>query len=93
VSVCRLRRRLPLLAAILLAIFCLGTVSLACSCATDQPGQAVKQAIQSIASAPAVMELWVFFVVVIVLMPLQAARRRHDGRERASPATLQRFLF
>jgi len=85
-----LRRRLPLLAFILLALLCLVLLGVACACLTDQPMQAIERALSAVPALPALVEVWsptaltalatVFFLAVSTL-------------RRPSAAALQRFLL
>ncbi len=85
----RLRERMPLLAFILLALVCLALIGFACACLVDQAAHAVDRALQA---QPAVMELWrPLALVALALMSGIALSVRASSR--ASPASLQRFLF
>jgi len=87
-----MRKRLPLVAYVLLVVILVMLVGIACACATDHPMQAVEKAVSAIPAAPAVMEAWpvmvlgCFAAALVLALPVAA-------RERASPAFLQRFLF
>jgi hypothetical protein len=91
-SILRLRRRLPLIVFILLAVLCLLLIGFACACFSDHPGQAVERAVSAPAATPAVIEIWSLVVVSLLAAPL-VLTRRVGGFGRASPAQLQRFLF
>jgi len=91
----RLRRRLPLLAAILFVLLCLFAVCAACACAvSNHPGQTIERVL---AAMPAVLPasvaaVWTFaFAALMTVGLLVSQRQRAFGR--ASPAELQRFLF
>jgi hypothetical protein len=84
-----MRERMPLWAFILLAVFCLALIGLACACLDDGFAQAFERAFQ----APvAVMDAWpatadgMLVSLVLVAVAISAS-------ERASPAMLQRFRF
>jgi hypothetical protein len=91
-SIVRLRRRLPLIVFILLAILCLVVIGFACACFSDHPAQAIDRAVSAPAAMPAVIEVW-SLVILSLSAPLLVLTRRVDGSARASPAQLQRFLF
>jgi hypothetical protein len=92
-----LRRRLPLLASLLLVLTCLMAVGVVCTCSSDQSLQTIQRIVQGASSSAAlparvvVSNIVVFglgmLLVGFVLMPDVA------GRGRASPQVLQRFLF
>jgi hypothetical protein len=90
VELARLRRRMPLVVFLLLALVCLALIGFACACLTDQPALAIERALQGPALAPAVVAVWA--VLLAVLFPA-AAGAVALPRGRASPALLQRFLF
>ena len=87
-----LRKRMPLIVFLLLALVLLMLVGLACACLTDNPMQAIERVVAALAQLPTVAVAWTFmFAALLLAMPrlqLQAA-----GRGRASPAALQRFRF
>jgi len=88
----RLRERLPLIVFILLLILLVMVVGIACACATDHPMQTVERALSAISAAPAVLIVWTYtFVAMLVGSLVVPQRRRALGR--ASPQELQRFLF
>lgn len=91
-SIQRLRERLPLIVFILLLILLVMVVGIACACATDHPMQTVERALSSIPAAPAVLIVWTYtFVAILVVAFVLPQRRPAQGR--ASPQELQRFLF
>ena len=91
-SIQRLRERLPLIVFILLLILLVMVVGIACACATDHPMQTVERALSAIPAAPAVVVVWSYtFVAMLVVAFVVPQRRRALGR--ASPQELQRFLF
>lgn len=85
----RLRGRMPLLAFILLALVCLALIGFACACLVDQVAQASDRALQA---QPAVAELWPP-LALMALMLLSGIALSARASSRASPASLQRFLF
>jgi hypothetical protein len=91
-SIQGLRERLPLIVFILLLILLVMVVGIACACATDHPMQTVERALSAIPAAPAVVVVWSYtFVAMLVVAFVVPQRRRALGR--ASPQELQRFLF
>ena len=83
---------MPLIAFVLLAVVCLALLCFACACLTDQPAQAIERATSLAAVFPPLVEVWALLIASLLLAPfvLGAGER---GRSRASPASLQRFLF
>jgi hypothetical protein len=91
-SIRRLRERLPLVVFILLFVLMLMVAGIACACASDHPMQSVERALAASPAAPAVIEVWAYsFAAIMVVAFAFPQRRRALGR--ASPQTLQRFLF
>ena len=91
VDIARLRRRMPLIAFILLALICLLMLGFACVCLGDQPALALERALQSPALA-AVLLVWAAIMLGGFMRTLpQLAVVAHPGR--GSPELLQRFLF
>ncbi len=91
-SIQRLRERLPLIVFILLLILLVMVVGIACACATDHPMQTVERALSAIPAAPAVLIVWTYtLVAMLVVAFVMPQRGRTFGR--ASPQELQRFLF
>jgi hypothetical protein len=88
----RLRRRLPLVAFILLVVLCLLVVGFACACFSDQPMQAVDRALSTGPALPPLIEVWSFVAAAAAIFLFVLYRPVAAG-ERASPAVLQRFLF
>ncbi len=89
-----MRRRLPLLVFILLAIFCLVALGIACACAcaSDHPRQNIDRALSSIPAATPLVEVWTFtFGTLLILASFGLRKRRVDNS--TSPAALQCFLF
>jgi hypothetical protein len=91
-SIICLRRRLPLIVFILLAVLCLLLVGLACACFSDHPARAIDRAVSAPAATPAVIEVWSLVILSLLAASLVRAHRV-AGFGRASPAQLQRFLF
>jgi hypothetical protein len=83
------RRRMPLLAFILLLILVVVMLGIACACISDHP--AVDRALGAIPAAPAVIEVWSFAITLMLVSFVLVRPRR--AIHRSSPATLQRFLF
>lgn len=88
-SIARLRRRLPLIVFILLAVLCLLVIGFACACFSDHPAQAIERAVSP--PATLVIEVWSVVVLTLLAAPL-GLTRRVGGFGPASPAQLQRFL-
>jgi len=87
-----LRKRMPLIVFLLLALLLLMLVGLACACLTDDPMQAIERVVNALAQLPTVAVAWTFmFATVLLAMP--RLQPQNAGRGRASPAALQRFLF
>jgi hypothetical protein len=85
------RRRMPLLAFILLLILVVVMLGIACACISDHPAQTVDRALGAIPAAPAVIEVWSFAITLMLVSFVLVRPRR--AIHRSSPATLQRFLF
>jgi hypothetical protein len=83
-SIVRLRRRLPLIVFILLAILCLLVIGFACACFTDHPEQAIDRAVSAPAATPAVIEVWSF--VMLSLFAARACAYAPRGRFRPGVA-------
>ena len=86
----RLRRRLPLIVFILVAIVALMLLGLACACLTEDPMQLVERAL-SFVSVPALGHAWATFLAALGTSLMLV--RTHAATGRASPALLQRFRF
>lgn len=92
-SLVGLRRRLPLIVFVLLLVFCLFALALACLCMSgDHSTQALDRVAAFANALPALVALWSFITIVIVASTVVAGRRSYQFG-RASPASLQRFLF
>lgn len=89
-SVQRLRKRLPLVVFILLALVCLVLVGFACACLSDHPVQAIERALLAVASLPGLSPAWSWFAASVALA--MALRPRHVVAVRPTPQLLQRFL-
>jgi hypothetical protein len=83
---------MPLLVFILLAIFCLVALGIACACATGHPTQNIDRALSAIPAAAPLVEVWTFSFGALVILASLGLRRRRVDKSR-SPAALQRFLF
>ena len=81
---------MPLLALVLLAVLCLALIGFACACLDDQFAQALDRIVQS--APTAVIELWPAFALG-TLASLSLIVFSVPASGRASPASLQRFLF
>jgi hypothetical protein len=91
-SIQRLRERMPLIVFILLLVLLVMLVGIACACATEHPMKAVDRTLSASSAIPAVIEVWTYTFVAILLVVFTVPRgRRALGR--ASPQELQRFLF
>jgi len=90
VALTRLRGRMPLVAFILLAVLCLALIGFGCACLDDQLAQAFDRIVQS--APAAVIELWPAFALA-TLASLSLIVLSVPASDRASPASLQRFLF
>ena len=83
---------MPLLVFVLLAIFCLVALGIACACASDHPMQNIDRALSSIPAATPLVEVWTFtFGTLLMLASFGRRKRRVDNN--TSPAALQCFLF
>ncbi len=87
-----LRKRMPLIVFLLLALLVLMLIGLACACLTDNPMQAIERVLTALAQLPTVAVAWTFvFASLVLAMPRLQPQGAGSGR--ASPAALQRFLF
>ena len=87
-----LRRRLPLVAFVLLAVVLLMFVGIACACLGGHPAQAADRVAGPLVALPPLTAMWALLVLAFAVVPLLFDRRIH-ATGRASPALLQRFLF
>jgi hypothetical protein len=92
ISLAGLRKHLPLVVFIFLVLIAVMLVGFACACLTDHPMQAIEKALSTIPAAPAIIEVWSVLAAGVFAVAF-ASRPALLGRERASPAVLQRFLF
>jgi hypothetical protein len=84
--------RMPLVVFIVLAIFCLVALGIACACASDHPMQSIDRALSAIPAATPLVEVWTFtFGTLVFLASFGLRKRRADNG--TSPAALQCFLF
>lgn len=87
-----LRKRMPLIVFLLLALLVLMLVGLACACLTDNPMQAIERVLTALAQLPAMAVAWTFLLATL-LLAMPRLQPQPAGSGRASPAALQRFLF
>lgn len=88
----RLRRRLPLIVFVLLAIVALMLLGFACACLTDDPMQAVERALSFAPALPEAVDAWAILFAALATS-LLIVRTTAAATGRASPALLQRFRF
>ena len=70
---------MPLLVFIVLAIFCLVALGIACACASDHSMQNIDRAVSAIPAATPLIEVWTFtFGTLALLVSLDLLRRRAD---------------
>ncbi len=87
-----LRRRLPLIVFILVALICLLMIGFACACVTDHRGQALEHSLAAVPiSAPTPGYVWPWLVLVLLATAALTARRTAPNSRTA--ADFQRFLF
>lgn len=86
-----MRKRMPLLAFILLLVLVLLMLGVACACISDHPAQGVDRALGAVPAAPAVLEVWSFAITLMLVTFVLVRPRRVTAR--SSPAALQRFLL
>lgn len=88
-----LRKRMPLVAFLLLLILAAMMVGLACACLAGQPMQAADRSLGGApALPPPLIELWALLTAVLLPVAVMVVRRPATTG-RASPAVLQRFLL
>jgi hypothetical protein len=87
-----MRRRMPLVLFILLAIFCLIALGIACACASDHPMQNIDRALSAIPAATPLVEVWTLSFAALVIFASLSPRKRREETD-TSPAALQCFLF
>ncbi len=85
-----MRKRMPLLVFILLAVVCLLMLGLACACAADHSNQGLDRALSAVPTAPPVVEVWSF--ALFVLLGAMVVRRAHE-QSRLTPVQLQRLTL
>jgi hypothetical protein len=83
---------MPLVVFLLLVVFLVMLIGVACACLTDHPMNAAERSLAGPAAMPALVEVWALIVLVLLSTPL-LLDRRILATGRASPAVLQRFLF
>jgi hypothetical protein len=89
-----LRRRLPLIVCVVVAIFCLVAIGFACACFTDHQSQAVERALSVVPASPAPGSDFLWPMIVISLLAATAVMvGQREAVAARSPAELQRFLF
>lgn len=92
-----MRRRLPLLASLLLVLTCVMAVGVVCACSSDQSIQSVQRIVHadgSSASMYAPLQLWgLAWLTLVAMVVAPVLADRASARGRASPQVLQRFLF
>jgi len=89
-----LRRRLPLVVSLLLVLACLMAAGVVCACSSDHSLQAIERVVQSAAAAlPAVVVVWTVVAALVAWVSAALVVPEREGRGRASPQVLQRFLF
>ena len=92
-SLMRLRRRLPLPVFLLMLLFAAIGIGFACVCISDHPSQAAERAVSAVASAPAIVIMWAFFVAILGPRILCPTHGPMAATGRASPEELQRFRY
>jgi hypothetical protein len=81
---------MPLLCFLLLALVCLALLGFACACSSDQPMQAVQQALSVGPALPALVEIWSLAVLFVLGSAAVALRR---APRTPSPARMQSLLL
>lgn len=87
------RRRMPLVAFVLLLVLALLVLGFACACITDHPAVAIERALTAAANLPALIEVWSLLVLALALSATTVLVHTRATLVRGSPAELQRFLF
>lgn len=82
---------MPLVAFILLVVIFLLMLGIACACISDHPAQTMERSLGAIPTAPPVIEMWSFAIILTLVSFAVVLPRRLAAR--SSPATLQRFLL
>jgi hypothetical protein len=84
---------MPLVAFILLALFCLALFGFACACLTDHPMQALERALIAIPALPALVEVWALVALVALASGALVMSGTTPRARGPSAAVLQRFLL
>jgi len=88
------RRRVPLVAGLLLVLACLMAVGVVCTCSSDHSLQSIQHVIKAGSAAAAMVVVFVpSFAVFVSGLVLTLVLVMPEARGRASPQVLQRFLF
>lgn len=87
-----LRRRMPLLGFVLLAVLCIALFGFACACLGDHPMQALERSVATMAALPALVEVWPASIAALFAAAAGVTARRRLS-DAPSPAALQRFLL
>lgn len=87
------RRRLPLIAFILIAIVCLVLLGFVCACMSDHPMQALERALAVATAHPALVEVWGLLVLSLVTGSWVLAASAPQRARAPSITSLQRFLL
>jgi cytochrome bd-type quinol oxidase subunit 2 len=92
-SLADLRRRMSLVAVVVLLVVCVGAVGVGCACVSGHPPNAIEQVAGAL-SAAVVPPVVVWGALLVLLgASLMVSGRRVVAFGRASPAELQRFRF
>ena len=91
-TILALRKRLPLVVFILLAVMLVMLLGIACACLSNHPMQAADRVAGPLVALPPLTAMWALLVLVLAAAPL-LLDRRVPPTGRASPALLQRFLY
>jgi hypothetical protein len=93
-SLIGIRGRLSLLVSLLLVLTALMAVGVVCACSSDHSLQAIEKVVQSAAAAiPTVAVVWCVALALVAWCSVALLVVEPDGRGRASPRVLQRFLI
>jgi hypothetical protein len=87
-----LRKRLPLVAFVLVLLVAVLVLGFACACITDHPTTAIERALTTAANVPPLVMMWSLLVLLLAPAATMLVRTR-PAVVRGSPAELQRFLF
>ena len=91
-SIQRMRRVLPPVALVLLALFCLLIVGVACACVSDHPAQTVDRALTAAQANPLTLDVWSGLEPAVLVGFLVVAAAR-VGRAPPSASLLGRLLL